>query len=551
MKERVVRGSLSIISLFFVMFARPYNSLFFCAIVTLFAFALFFYAICEVEDSRKRAFLGWLYFFLVQLYQLRWFSTTYYHGKAIIFIYVFMASLIAFCFALISVVIRPKKGLKISQIIAISAFWALLEHAKLHVFSGFPFNPLSLYTFCSPYFLQLASIFGALFLSFLVLCINLFAYNLLQQFSFKNFSLYTLSFSFPLLIGYGASHFSSQKSIGNVSALILQPGLLSEEKWDMEGFKGVRKELDEQIGWVVDQIKKSDPKKLDLVVLPEVAFSEDAYACILPLEKALNIVSIPLSRCAPLKKGLAKKVQGSWFVSCAWICHTLSNFYQLDIAAGLSDYNCKSHCSKNALFLFKKGSLSPECHVKRVLIPLTEYLPFSFLTSVMKTFGIEEFYEKGSIDSVLFASNFPVIPAICIEEGYSDCLKKSARKDGDIIISVSNDVWFPYSNLAQEHLYLSALRSLENGVCTIRSCNAGVSAFISEKGEILESLTELNQAGKMQKGSILICKELKKKETFFKKLPVGLDRIIFSFFVIFPFINRVITLRIGKKNSLL
>ena len=233
------------------------------------------------------------------------------------------------------------------------------------------------------------------------------------------------------------------------------------------------------------------------------------------------------------------------------VCHTLSNYYQFDILAGLSDYDVDNRISQNALFLFKKGAIQANRHIKRALIPLTEYLPFAWLTKCMKTFGIEEFYEAGVKDTLFEASKVRVIPAICIEEGFGDLIKKSSQLGGQLIVSVSNDVWFPYSNLTQEHLYLAALRSLENGVYSIRSSNSGVSALISPDGEVLEALSELGSDGKIQSGSMLLLFQLKKRDTCYQYFPVGFDRTLYILFVFYALFNTIKSNQYLEKNRLL
>ena len=169
--------ALYFLSLFCVMFARPYSSLILCAMTYFFGFALFFYSLSSLSRLSTRFYLASFYFFLIQLFQIRWLSNTYYQGSGIVIVYLILSFLIALCFSFVVAITPPKRPLKVYEILALCSFWALLEYARVFFFSGFTFNPLALFTFFSRDLTQLASLFGAYFLSFMVLFTNFFAYN--------------------------------------------------------------------------------------------------------------------------------------------------------------------------------------------------------------------------------------------------------------------------------------------------------------------------------------------------------------------------------------
>ena len=76
--------------------------------------------------------------------------------------------------------------------------------------------------------------------------------------------------------------------------------------------------------------------------------------------------------------------------------------------------------------------------------------------------------------------------AICYEDAYG-AEQLYAFPDASILINVSNDAWFGDSVAPHQHLQIAQMRSLEVGRAGIRATNTGISAFISHKGDILES----------------------------------------------------------------
>lgn len=544
-----LKAALYLLSLFCVMLARPYTSKTLCAITYFFAFALFFFSICSISKIYKRFWLATLYFLFIQLFQIRWLASTYYQGVGIVFVYLVVSLLIAFSFAVLVTLIPSGRSLRLYEILGLCSFWALLEYSRVFFFSGFTFNPLALVTFFSKDLVQLASVLGVYFLSFMVLFVNFFAYNFFLKRSVLRFLTFVFVGLLPIFIGKLLPILSTSSKLKSVRVLLMQPAVMSEEKWQLQGFaKPLLSQVD-QLRWVVDELKKYEPEKLDLVVLPEVAFSEDAYEPSLLLDDVLKILPFSLRWCAPLKKGLAQKIDGVWYVCNSWVCHSLSNYFKVDLVVGLSDYDNKSKESFNALFSFKKGELKAQRHVKRVLVPLTEYLPFKWLTNFMKTFGIEEFYQKGKVDSVLDTSFFRIAPVICMEEGYSDIIKKSVQKGADLIVSSNNDVWFPYTTLSQEHLYLGLLRSIENGVFSFRSSNTGISAIIDPNGAIIHALDEFDENGNYQKGSLRAFVKMYKRPTLYSMCSFAIDRLFFSSCILYACF-RLFYLRRFKKMNL-
>jgi apolipoprotein N-acyltransferase len=127
---------------------------------------------------------------------------------------------------------------------------------------------------------------------------------------------------------------------------------------------------------------------------------------------------------------------------------------------------------------------------KRHLVPFGEYFPVpDQVREWMRMMSLphSDLEPGADIQPLLEAANGEKLAvAICYEDAYG-AEQLYALPDATILINVSNDAWFGDSIAPHQHLQISRMRSLEVGRDAIRATNTGISAFISHRGEILES----------------------------------------------------------------
>ena len=87
--------------------------------------------------------------------------------------------------------------------------------------------------------------------------------------------------------------------------------------------------------------------------------------------------------------------------------------------------------------------------------------------------------------------NYQVAPFICYDIVYPDYVASQA-KDSGLLITISNDAWFGYSNGPLQHLGIVRMRAIENGRYVLRSTNTGITALIDPQGKIVDSLPQFN-----------------------------------------------------------
>ena len=143
-----------------------------------------------------------------------------------------------------------------------------------------------------------------------------------------------------------------------------------------------------------------------------------------------------------------------------------------------------------AYFLGDDGSYLT--YHKSRLVPGPETMPyphiFGFLSDLLVDFGgTSGQMGKQKQRTVFFnRQGIGLAPAICYESIYGDFMARYIRNGAHFIGIITNDGWWRDSPGHKQHLNYAVLRAIENRRSIARSANTGISAFISQKGEILQ-----------------------------------------------------------------
>ena len=84
------------------------------------------------------------------------------------------------------------------------------------------------------------------------------------------------------------------------------------------------------------------------------------------------------------------------------------------------------------------------------------------------------------------SSGIGVATAICYESIWGEWIAKSVQKDAQFIAVITNDGWWGNTSGKDQHLEYSTLRAIENRRWVARSANTGISAFINQRGDIVQ-----------------------------------------------------------------
>lgn len=115
--------------------------------------------------------------------------------------------------------------------------------------------------------------------------------------------------------------------------------------------------------------------------------------------------------------------------------------------------------------------------------------------------------------------NTVIAPVICYESVYGKLVAQSVQQGASLIFIITNDGWFGNSPGYRQHLNYARLRAIETRRSIARSANTGESAFIDQRGDIVQSL------GWWQRGSIYGTLNLNTKQTLYVKWGDYLGRL--------------------------
>lgn len=156
------------------------------------------------------------------------------------------------------------------------------------------------------------------------------------------------------------------------------------------------------------------------------------------------------------------------------------------------------------------------------LVPFGEYLPmqwaFPWFTPYAESLGISNF-TAGREKTVFHILNEDMAfsTLICFEDTFPELARDFVTRGAQFLAVITNDAWFGKSGAAAQHVQASVMRAVENGVPVVRSANTGISAFISNRGEILGQVQDAKGETLFVTGRKTMALPIEKKPTLFRR----------------------------------
>lgn len=132
---------------------------------------------------------------------------------------------------------------------------------------------------------------------------------------------------------------------------------------------------------------------------------------------------------------------------------------------------------------------------KTRLVPFGEYVPLEdWLRGLIEFFNLPmSVITAGNENQAgLQASSHRIATAICYEIVYPDLVADMAS-NREVILTLSNDAWFGASWGPLQHLEMAQMRALETDRYVIRATNNGISAIITNNGQLQQQSTQFVQ----------------------------------------------------------
>jgi len=301
----------------------------------------------------------------------------------------------------------------------------------------------------------------------------------------------------PILISY--SIYTNYKESGpSVEMVVVQPNIdpFTEKFIDSDNFIN----FDQQVDRFLQLSRREITDATAFLLWPESAIDGGFKESSLLAEKiTLDSRTLQANDLKPVEKIRSFKLSQP----------------QLSLLTGLTSYTTYKNESESTATARKRGKVfidvfntayflsddgSFQTYHKSKLVPGPETIPYpkvlGFLSDLLVDFGgTSGQMGKQSERTVLFNRNgMGLAPAICYESIYGDFMTRYVRNGAHFIGIITNDGWWRDSPGHKQHLHYAVLRAIENRRSIARSANTGISAFISQKGEILKSTKFWEQA---------------------------------------------------------
>ena len=139
-----------------------------------------------------------------------------------------------------------------------------------------------------------------------------------------------------------------------------------------------------------------------------------------------------------------------------------------------------------------ENSAKVQFYHKSKLVPGVEAMPFgnalSFLKPVFAQLGGATGSYGGQEEPGVFYSQggIGVAPVVCFESIWGEWIATSVHKGAQFIAIITNDGWWENTTGKDQHLDYAKLRAIETRRWVCRSANTGISAFINQRGDVVQ-----------------------------------------------------------------
>ena len=392
-------------------------------------------------------FLGYWFGFGMWMTGISWlYVSIHYHGNIdsitssfLILIFISILSIYSSLTFLIYGFLK-KYGYKMGIYFALPAAWMIIEILRSHLFTGFPW--LITGTMIGESLIDgFTPIIGAQGNTFFIILLASIIYKIIDCVHKKIYPLPQFGFLILLIcFSYLTKQIEWTNQVGEIDVSLHQPNLTLKEKWSQFGIVKTQ-------NMIYNAIEEAEVG--ELVVFPETALviSENDN---LDFMDEINLLS------------------------------TQKN---LTLVTGIVEREDNFKIRNRLRFL----GLADKKYDKTKLVPFGEFIPLEgILGNLLDILGLKltntaPGKEIKSIKSGLINLS----PSICYEIAFDNLIRRTANAS-NILLTVSNDTWFGKSIGPIQHLQIAQNRALEHQKPLVRATNSGISAFLSQKGKVIE-----------------------------------------------------------------
>ena len=364
--------------------------------------------------------------------------------------------------------LRPRDS--ILKVLVFSGCLCVMEWARGHVLTGFPWNLPGETWRAGSAPSQAAALVGAYGLSWLTVA-AMGALAAPFAFGRRRSTWAVLAGGVAVIAGlyaFGLARLSHTVPVDPKAPVVrvVQADVRQEVKYDVDKFQNI---VDRYLK--LTSLPSNTGRAPDIVIWPEGA-----------IPAAANDVLRPNAWTNPAIASALKPGQT-----------LLMGTYRLDEKALKPTYY-------NSLFALRRnvagGLQTVAIYDKYRLVPFGEYMPMEGLATAVgfkKLVHVaDDGFTPGPLPRPMAAPGVPPVqPLICYESLFPGFVREGAAQSGvraAWIVNISNDAWFGQTSGPWQHLNLASYRAIEEGLPIVRATPTGVSAVIDAYGRPLRTL---------------------------------------------------------------
>jgi apolipoprotein N-acyltransferase len=428
----------------------------------------------SVKKSFRIGFIAGLIHYLSLLYWVVPVMRTYgylplYLSIAILFLFAAVLALFpaVFCMGLAAIGRTPARCL-----ITMPLLWVAVEYIRTYIFTGFPWALLGYSQYLRLHLIQMADLFGAYGVSFLIVLSNTALFLALTLITRQTWQkrpvsrrlpavaviFFVLGFLFTWIYGAWRIKATEHLIAASPSARIavIQGNVDQAIKWN-PAFQAATIKTHTRLSL---SAKSENP---DLIVWPESATPFYLFYNKEPTQKVLEGI---------------QKIDTDFLIGSPSFAGKEGN---------ISYYN--------SAYLISPGSKSIVKYDKAHLVPYGEYVPFKkwlpFLGKLVAQVGD---FSPGKAGKTIAWKKDALGVQICYEIIFPGLSRAMVKNDAVLLVNITNDAWFGKTSGPYQHFSMTVFRAVENRRALARAANTGISGFIDPAGRILTSTSLLQEA---------------------------------------------------------
>jgi len=149
----------------------------------------------------------------------------------------------------------------------------------------------------------------------------------------------------------------------------------------------------------------------------------------------------------------------------------------------------------NTAHLFQPSGATSAPYRKRMLVPFAEYVPHADVIPWPEWLAphVTELTAGDSGQLFTIAPQMSVAALICWENLFSHLARESVNGGAQLLVQLTNDVWFGPTAAPRQHNLMSVMRAVENRVPVVIASNAGPSQLIDGYGRVVAATSNVFQ----------------------------------------------------------